>query len=119
MGHNGQAFDQFRKNHEVRRLQERLTDRLRVARDEISQKIACAEEAEAIERRVISEMREFFTEATRLAAQVLAEIHKKRSAELDAKIDFEIETFFEETKRVALDTLGDMRASKPAKASRS
>jgi DNA anti-recombination protein RmuC len=108
---NSSAFDQFRTNHEVKALQQRMRARLQEARDQISQKIACAEAAEEIEKRVILEMREFFTEATRLAAQVLTEIHKKRAQELDAKIEFEIETFFEETKRVALDSLGEMRTA--------
>lgn len=86
---------------------------METARDDIARQIATSEAAEEIEKRVIHEMREFFTEATRLAAQVLAEIHRRRSEMLDARIEDEIETFFEETKTHAMRALDEVRREKP------
>lgn len=104
------AFDQFRRNRQVQRLEDRLRSRMEDARNEIARQIACSEAAVEIEKRVMIEMREFFTEASRLAAQVLAEIHRRRAQQLDARINEEIDTFFEETKGHAMRALDEVRA---------
>lgn len=110
MATESEGFQQFRRSRSIQKLEERMRDRMATAREEIARQIACSEAAEEIEKRVILEMRDFFTEATRLAAQVLAEIHRRRAEALDARLEDEIDTFFEETKVHAIKALDEARS---------
>ncbi|MBI3820982.1 MAG: hypothetical protein HY286_20015 [Planctomycetes bacterium] len=116
MPSDNQDFQNFRRSRDIKNLEGRLRNRMEIARDEIAKQIACSEAAEEIERRVMNEMREFFTEASRLAAQVLAEIHRRRTEALDSRIEEEIDTFFEDTKQHAMRTLDEIRRAAAAEA---
>ena len=109
MPFGGDSFDHFRRGRQIRQFETEIRERLNAANDEIVRRIQNEEESEELQHKVVDEMREFFRFSTKLAAQVLADMQRRRAEEIETKLDAEIEMFFEETKNHAMRVLADIK----------
>ncbi|MBL8694866.1 MAG: hypothetical protein JNJ88_12290 [Planctomycetes bacterium] len=110
----GDSFDHFRRNRHAAKLEDCLRQRVASTRNELVKHIAAMEAAEEVEKRVTEQMRDFFRDSTRLAAQVLSAIHQRRAQEIEGRLEKEIQGFFESTRVEALRAIQEIRTGAPS-----
>lgn len=103
------SFELFRRKQQIRVLEENLRTRVAETRQEIVRRIVEEDAHEEVEKRVSEQMRDFFRDSTRMAAQVFSTLHQKRGDEIERRLEAEVAGFFDETTACAMRVLSQLR----------
>ena len=108
------GFEQYRRERKMRRVQQAGESTLKSTRDNhVTKQIEAAEAMEARDQRLTREVHEFFSDATRTAANIVEKVSAQASEDHVQKVSTEVEQFLQDAIRRAQSFIDLLRRNGP------